>query len=60
MFKKGQLVQSVCTGLMYVVIEQDGTLLKAESIRSKTPFNVSADNMVLIGNNYRATPKCSR
>lgn len=53
MFKKSQLVESTVTGLTYVVIWQEGRMLRAESIRSLTPFNVNADNMVLISNNYR-------
>lgn len=53
MFKPGQVVKSLHTGVLYVVQEQDGKLLKAKAIRSQCVFDVNAEHMRLIGNNYQ-------
>lgn len=57
MFKKGQLVKSTVTGCSYVVLEQDGSLIKAYAVTSLCVFNVYAAHMKLIGNNYQAKQK---
>lgn len=64
MFKKGQLVQSVESGMYYVVAavlysEQE----YARVSLAKNPsclFMTSRRGLRLIGNNYQAKPKCSR
>ena len=66
MFKKGQLVQSPYTGALYVVLGlREGVL----DLMSDAGYRVSwvwgpvaegEPQLKLIGNNYRAKPKCSR
>ena len=64
MFKPGQLVQSNVTGLYYVIEDieyqkQEYLRVSLAHIRSHL-FLTSRRGLRLIGNNYRARPKCSR
>ncbi len=63
MFKKGQLVQSVKYGDLYVVTHSftDGWAMTAPlTPKRMDKLLFSPERLRLIGNNYQAKPKCSR
>lgn len=61
MFKKGQLVRTKDYGFIYIV-EEDQRHPGVVSVRTVGGMcgTIGADVLNLIGNNYRAKPKCSR
>lgn len=53
MFKCGQLVQAIHTGLFYMVRHHEGSVVMAESVRSGIQFDFHSANLRLVGNNYQ-------
>lgn len=66
MLKKGQLVRRTRTGWFHVVdqgsqFETDFVFVRCVSRKTARPRLLApVDEMVLVGNNYQAKPKCSR
>lgn len=59
MFKKGQLVRS-SFGNLYTIDYVEGGIASVSSILGGFKILIVTERLRLIGNNYRAKPKCSR
>lgn len=61
MFKKGQLVQSLDTGVLYLITKVlTEHVMVVRHDENCGDFHMRLGRLKLIGNNYRAKQKCSR